>query len=204
MDRSERRIIVSDVLIPKHTQREVSEFTRRPIWQYGWQSNSRRDRHFFWHAHFAGGDGRSRKNCLPELQTNSVATPVLALWHALSQSILKGHEPLRAYANSHTYGVEGYVHTDNEDTENYFSTIYYAHPQWLANWGGETVFYNKDSTDIVASVFPKPGRVVSFHGAVPHRAHAPTRDCAELRVSVVFKSQLIADAAQTVPVSSVG
>jgi SM-20-related protein len=195
IDRTDRKIIVSDTLVPKPLQRTISEFTRKPIWQYGWQSNSRRDRHFFWHAHFAGGDGRSRLNCLPELLQNEQAKSIADLWQALSQSILKGHEPLRAYANSHTYGVEGYVHTDNDDTENYFSTIYYAHPTWHANWSGETVFYSKDSSDIVASVFPKPGRIVSFHGAVPHRAHAPSRDCAELRISVVFKTQL---AAQTV------
>jgi SM-20-related protein len=194
MDRQDRRIVMSDTSVPKTVQRSITEFTKKPIWQYGWQSNARRDRHCYWHAHFAGGDGNSRRNCLAELQANTAAQPILDLWNVLSQGILKGHEPLRAYANSHTFGVEGYVHTDNEDTENYFSTIYYAHPVWHANWCGETVFYNKDSTDIVASIYPKPGRLISFHGATPHCARAPSRDCAELRIVVVFKTQLSADA----------
>lgn len=131
----------------------------------------------------------SRVNCESELASRPPFAPVMELWKIFEQGILQGHEPIRIYANSHTYGVEGYVHTDNDDDQNYFSTIYYAHPVWHMNWCGDTVFYTRDGQDIISSVYPKPGRTVSFHGAVPHCARAPSRDCTELRISVVIKTQ---------------
>lgn len=182
-------IRVLDDLVPRALQRRLTELIRKPIWAYGWRSNARRDRHCYWHAHFAGGDHNSRRDCEAELAGDAELAAVHELWLALQSGPLGGHEPLRAYANSHTFGVEGYVHTDNDDTENYTSTIYYAHPVWHKKWAGDTVFYARGGDDIVTSVYPKPGRVVSFPGAIPHCARAPSRDCTELRVSIVFKSQ---------------
>ena len=183
------KVIVSDDFVPRDLQQQITEMVQGPIWQYGWRSNSRRDRFCYWHAAFAGGDGNSRVNCEEELLSKPHLAPIQKLWLQLSQGVLKGHEPLRVYANSHTYGVEGYVHRDNKDTENYFSTVYYAHPVWHKNWCGDTVFYSQNEQDIIHSVYPRPGRAVTFHGAMPHCARAPSRECTELRISVVIKTQ---------------
>ena len=181
--------------MPLDLQQQLAELIAEPIWRYGWHSNKSQDRFCFWHAHFAGGDGKSRIDCSRELENNRGARPVLALWRLLSTSLLRGHQPLRVYANSHTYGVEGYVHTDSTDEENYFTTIYYAHQVWRKNWSGETLFFARDSEEIVRAVYPRPGRLVSFRGSIPHMAHAPSRECPELRVSIVIKTQLAADSA---------
>jgi len=181
---------VWDGLVPKPLRERIGALLQRPIWQYGWQSNNKLNRFCHWHAHFAGGGINSRRSCEEELEDKVELSPVRELWLLLSSGPLAGHEPLRVYANSHTYGIEGYVHTDNEDTENYFSTIYYAHELWHRNWAGETVFYASGGDEIISSVFPRPGRVVSFFGAIPHCARAPSRDCAELRMSLVVKTQL--------------
>ena len=185
-------LVITDDAVPLALQQAISKLTRESIWAYGWRSNTRRDRYCYWHAHIAGGDGTSRKNCEQELAQSQQYSAAYALFKLLQQGPLKGHEPLRVYLNSHTFGVEGYVHQDNKDTENYFSTIYYAHPVWHQNWAGDTVFYNRDETDILTSVYPRPGRAVTFHGAIPHCARAPSRDCNELRVSLVIKTQLAA------------
>lgn len=190
MEHLAKRIQVVDDIIPAAHQRALTTLVQGPIWRYGWRSNTRRDRFAYWNASFAGGDGENRLNCERELASKPELASVFALWKALEASVLAGHEPLRVYANSHTYGVEGYVHVDNEDDENYFSTIYYAHPVWHKNWSGETVFFTPDGQNIIASVYPKPARVVSFPGHIPHRAHAPSRECAELRISIVIKTQL--------------
>lgn len=187
-------MLITDDFVPRPLQSAISDVARQPIWKYGWRSNARRDRYCYWHAHVAGGDGESRANCEEELAKSQQFVAAYALFKLLQTGPLKGHEPLRVYLNSHTFGVEGFVHQDNEDTENYFSTIYYVHPVWHANWSGDTVFYNRDQTDIIASVFPRPGRAVTFHGAIPHCARAPGRDCNELRVSLVFKTQIAAPA----------
>lgn len=192
-------LLVTDDAVPLALQQAISELTREPIWKYGWRSNTRRDRYCYWHAHIAGGDGSSRQNCEQELAESHKYSAAYALFKLLQQGPLKGHEPLRVYLNSHTFGVEGYVHQDNKDTENYFSTVYYAHPVWHQNWAGDTVFYTRDETDILTSVFPRPGRAVTFHGAIPHCARAPSRDCNELRVSLVIKTQRSAVVVEALP-----
>lgn len=183
------QVFVTDDVVPAQLQHALTELTRQPIWKYGWRSNTRRERYCYWHAHIAGGDGDSRVNCENELAGDKRFSAVYALFKTLQTGPLQGHEPLRVYMNSHTYGVEGYVHQDNPDTDNYYSTVYYAHPVWHQNWAGDTVFYSKNEDDILTSVYPKPGRAVTFHGAIPHCARAPSRDCNELRVSIVFKTQ---------------
>ncbi|AJW98260.1 2OG-Fe(II) oxygenase [Burkholderia gladioli pv. gladioli] len=177
-------------LVPIRLQERIAQFTHGPIWQYGKRSSKAHDRYAFWCAHFAGGNAASRVSCEPELAENRSATAIYELWNVLKAGPLAGHEPLRVYANAHTYGVEGYVHTDSDDAENYFSTIYYAHPVWHRNWGGETVFYSRtEANAIIDTVYPEPGMAVTFPGAIPHCAKGPTRDCIDLRVTVVIKTQ---------------
>jgi SM-20-related protein len=182
-------VVISDDMVPEDLQRRITGLTQGPIWKYGWRSSKQEDRFCFWHTSFADGGPDNRLSVEDQLVGKREFGCINDLWQMLKKGPLKGHEPLRIYANAHTYGVEGYVHTDNKDTENYFTTIYYAHPVWDKNWSGDTVFYTSDGQDIIKSVYPKPGRVVTFHGAMPHCARGPSRDCAELRISVVFKTQ---------------
>lgn len=181
---------VVDDLVPEALQVEVLRLVRRPIWAYGWKSVKAHDRFGFWHAHFAGGDKDSRSGCLDELAANAQAQPIHELWKCLSGTLLQRHEPIRVYANAHTYGVEGYVHTDSSDQDNYFTVVYYAHGLWHPNWSGETVFVVPETGDITHAVYPRPGRAVVFRGATPHVARSPSRECPELRITVVFKTQM--------------
>jgi len=183
-------VIVFDDIVPTELRLGILKLIRRPIWSYGWKSVKERDRFCFWHAHFAGGEEESRSSCEEELRNNSAAVPIHELWKLLSATLLEGHEPLRVYANGHTYGVEGSIHTDSTDEQNYFTTIYYSHPLWELDWAGETVFYSRQVEDISKVVYPKPGRVVQFRGATSHVARSPSRECPELRTCIVFKTQL--------------
>jgi len=183
-------VSVHENVVPTELQREILKLVRSPIWAYGWKSIKDHDRYCFWHAHFAGGDDKCTDSCEQELDGNDIAKPINELWKYLASDLLKGHVPLRAYANGHTYGVEGYIHTDSDDKENYFTTIYYAHGIWDMNWAGETVFYSADTGEITKAVHPKPGRVIMFRGATPHVARSPSRECPELRISIVFKTKL--------------
>lgn len=184
----DNEIVIVDDLVDEPLRNRLNALMRSPIWAYGWRSNLNDGKFCYWHSHFAGTlEGRT--DCEAEFQDEPLLAPIHHLWKTLEGGILKGHEPLRVYANAHTFGVEGYVHRDHSDTENYFSTIYYGHAKWDKDWAGETVFFTESGEDIVSSVYPKPGRVVSFRGAIPHCARAPSRDCPELRVSIVFKTQ---------------
>jgi SM-20-related protein len=196
MDANE--ILVFDRLIPKSLRMRIETLLRGPIWQYGWKSDSERDAYAYWHVAVSGGDDRSRTSCEKDLGANHDFSAIGDLWHCLKDGHLKGHEPLRVYANGHTFGSEGYIHVDNADPHNYFTTLYYAHSEWHENWAGELVLYNLKRDATIGVVFPKPGRVVTFHGNLPHVARAPSRACPALRMSVVIKTQIARDASRAV------
>jgi SM-20-related protein len=68
--------------------------------------------------------------------------------------------------------------------------VYYPHGVWWPNWAGETVVFNADKSDIIAAVYPKPNRMVVFPGCLPHVARGVSRTCPELRIVLVFKTEV--------------
>jgi SM-20-related protein len=186
-------IRVIDDTMPSALHEELTGFFSEPIWFYGWKSNAKKERapNAHWNVFFAGNLKNEKPgNCEAELMGNEFFKPIQEFWQILKTGPLAGHEPVRVYANAHTYGTDGYVHTDSEDI-NYYSTICYMHSEWHHDWAGELVFFNQDRSDITRAVFPRSGRIVTFHGAVPHCARPLSRDCSALRISLVFKTRKI-------------
>ena len=178
-----------DKLVPKPLQHSLSRFSESAIWTFGWKSSWKRARYCLWHAHGAGGDAHSRTDCEAELAENAEFRAVFRLWELLKTGPLKGHVLLRAYANSHSYGSEGYPHRDSEDSRNYWTTVYFAHRDWHYSWGGELVFFNQQYSEIVQAIIPRPGRLVLFSGHTPHCARGVSRECPILRTSIVLKTR---------------
>jgi hypothetical protein len=69
----------------------------------------------------------------------------------------------------------------------YSSGYVYLNKVWDVSYSGETVYTDPLKTEIVASVLPKPGRVVVFDGQIPHVAREVSRTCVELRMVATFK-----------------
>jgi len=176
-----------DDWLPPSLQRQVHDFLMQPGWQFGWKSDPQTDRHAFWHRHFAGTQmpGGEEPDCADEL---AMRVPLLhRLWLALAEA-MPGQMLVRCYANGHAFGGEGSVHIDTRSPTGH-TTIYYPHESWDANWGGETVFFTPDRSDIIAAVYPKPNRRVTFAGAIPHAARGVSRICPHLRVTLMFKTE---------------
>jgi 2OG-Fe(II) oxygenase superfamily len=112
---------------------------------------------------------------------------IFAFWQHLSTTLFKGHTLVRCYANAQAYGSDGTIHTDSRSDDSY-TAVYYPHAFWSPDWGGETVLFNFDKTDIVASIYPKPNRLLVFKGNIPHVARGVSRICPVLRVTLMFKS----------------
>jgi SM-20-related protein len=186
---------VDDVL--RDDQRAlIYDFLREPGWKFGWKSRRDSDDYSFWHKHFAGTirsdhpNKRERQDpydCADELQRE--APLIHTLWTGLEKTVMKGHMLVRCYANGHTYGSDGSLHTDSASSKSY-TCIYYPHDRWSPNWGGETVFFNREEADIIASVYPKPNRMVLFQGNIPHVARGVSRICPVLRITLMFKTEL--------------
>ena len=79
---------------------------------------------------------------------------------------------------------------DQIAASNSYTTIYYPHAEWHPNWGGETVLFNADRTDITAAIYPRPGRLFTFRGTIPHVGRGVSRACPKLRVTLMFKTEL--------------
>jgi SM-20-related protein len=179
-----------DNVLLEDTRKTLYDFLEGAGWEHGWKSRSLVDEFSFWHKHFAGHrktngpDKQEPYDCAKEL---SEKAPLLFdFWTGLRAN---GHTLIRCYANAFTYGMDGTIHTDSTKPDN-FTIIYYPHKTWEPNWGGETVFFNKEKTDIIGCVYPKPNRLIMFPGDVPHVGRGVSRTCPVMRITLMFKTYL--------------
>lgn len=184
-------------LLSEEKRKRVFEFLNQGGWQFGWKSNAQTDHFSFWHKHFAGSrhpdhyakDGKKevQYECSEELQRKA---PLLhELWLNLQARALPNHMLVRCYANGTPFGTEGSIHTDSLSNRS-FTCVYYPHDNWDPNWGGETVFFNREKTDIVASIYPRPNRMLMFDGTLPHVARGVSRICPVMRITLMFKTEM--------------
>jgi SM-20-related protein len=181
-----------DNVLSPQVHNRIFEFLQQSGWQFGWKSQVERDTFSFWHKHFAGSmdadhRGVEQYDCAVEL---SQKAPLLhAFWLYLSRhGPLQHHTLVRCYANGQPFGTDGTVHTDSINPAS-FTSVYYPCPRWSPSWGGETVLFNKEETDIIACIYPKPNRLFIFNGMLPHVARGVARICPVLRITLMYKTE---------------
>ena len=183
-------VLAYDDVLPIEDQRRLLTFLKSPGWAFGAFSEAGAHPSRYWYKHFAGvvRDGRESLDSQAferELQAN--APLVAAFWDVLKQRILVGHALTRCYANGYPVGAEGGMHFDSNIATHY-TAIYYPHLQWSPNYAGETVFLEPGGADFMASVYPKPNRLIVFPGTIAHAARPITRSCPELRITLMYKT----------------
>ena len=184
---------IFDQALSPHDQQALSDFLALPGWGFGAYSSESPQASRYWYKHFSGYSRDSRElgsSDAFETTLLSTAPLVFDLWRRLKSSVLSGHALTRCYANAYPYGSEGGVHIDS-NVESHYTTIYYPHETWDPEYAGETVFFNPEKTDIIASVYPKPNRLIVFRGTIPHCARAVSRICPTLRMTLMFKTATI-------------
>lgn len=181
-------ITVYDNLLQPHEQAAVWQFLNLPGWSFGGYSQEGGDRYLYKHyaGFFASGqEARDAQAVEDELAQNA---PLLAqLWALLKAQPLQGQTLARCYANAMAGGVEGGVHLDS-DVPTHKTCIYYAHPEWNANLGGETVLFNEAGDEIIGAIYPRPNRLAIFSGTIPHVARPMSRRSSALRITLMFKT----------------
>ena len=98
----------------------------------------------------------------------------------------KFHIPVklkRVYMNSHTFGVEPYLHTDDGD----YTFIYYPRLDWKPHWLGGTALWEDDEKNIDKYCNYIGNRLLVFEADTKHQAMPVSRMCHELRSVIVFK-----------------
>jgi len=187
-------IIADDVLKPEE-QKRIYLFLMQADWSYGWRSRKDVSAQAFWHRHFAGSiddaDEQIRAqegivDCADELANTA---PILCgFWKYLQRKTFQNHALSRCYANALPYGTDGGTHIDSLVPGDW-TAVYYPHETWHPDWGGETIIFNRDCTDILAAVYPKPNRLFMFPGFVHHVARGVSRSCPRMRVTLMFKTR---------------
>jgi len=88
------------------------------------------------------------------------------------------------YANGHTYGQDGSVHVDANDSIGR-TLLLYVNPTWDITWGGATNFFLNPGE--IYSVIPEGNKTVFFPGQIKHCAAPCTRNFKSLRVTIAWK-----------------
>ena len=174
-------INVKDNIVSKDILDIGWKYINKANWTYGWPSN--KDYGFgHWNVDFT----QTGKNN-PTDVTSRVPAELSPIWQKVNETFFNGQAKLtRCYANRHTFGTEGYIHTDTEREEDQ-TCVVYMDPEWDVAWGGETSFYSKDLKEIVKSVIPTFGRTAVFPGNIPHCAKPVSRVCPQVRTTLMFK-----------------
>lgn len=159
-------------------------------WQYGWPQGTS-DPFSHWNIDFLGASLKNQSNLEDQLFARPELEPIANAWRRLAAGPLKGHYLIRCYANAHTFGVEGYPHTDtiSADQVDNYTAVVYLNPVWKRDWAGELVLFD-DTGDVFMAVLPRAGRTAIIPGEFVHAARGVSRLCPAVRICIAFKSRL--------------
>jgi SM-20-related protein len=166
----------------------LATFLDAPIWRFGWGSK-KADVFRFWHAALTTGPAAGSRGIVFDLE--SLHASVSKLIGKVEELAGPDVRLEKIYANGHTYGCEGYLHTDffeeGDRINSYVTAVLFAHKNWDPDWAGELSFFDTQSRNIGKAILPTPNRLVIFPAHVNHVARSPSRACPLLRVSIVLK-----------------
>lgn len=165
-------------VFPEDLLKDVQQVIDTVPWRYGWASN-RSIEFTHWNHSFAKGGAINTLDISQQL-----TGPIKTAWEYIQANYIGANALLRCYTNSHTFGVEGYPHTDSRRDADKTIVIYMT-PQWQRDWGGETTVYDGDK--IVHAELPKYNAGIIFHGDQFHSARSVTRICPAQRITLMFK-----------------
>ena len=171
-------IKVLDSILPLELKNSADQFVHNLNWKYGWRSNNSVG-YAHWNADFTDAiatNGIDIGNQLPDVLKD--------LWQYISATHFPNSTLIRCYANSHTFGIEGYPHKDSSRAEDQ-TAILYLNKTWLREWGGETMIYNGNT--VLHAELPKYNNLLVFPGNLYHKAGAVSRISPELRITLMFK-----------------
>ena len=178
----EETIRCIDNQIPEDILNECIVEIERRGWQYGWRSNKMLG---FGHWNIVLSDSKVER----EEVYHEVSECIRKLWDYIQPRFLPTTPVLvRAYANAHTYGVEGYIHKDSKFAEDQTVIIYYE-KDWKPEYAGETIFLNNEEDDIIRAILPKYGRMTIFPGNIKHAGRGVSRICPVARRVLVLKGR---------------
>jgi len=162
-------------------------------WRYGDVADSSYESSTpFWGATILSGKRHERDDVQDVTDTPEL---IQKIWATLATRL----KPLtleidNIFLNGQTYGLDNAIHTDTPgQEEGWYTALIYINPKWHIDYGGETLFYNQERSEVICTVVPKPGRLAFFDGRHPHWGRPPTKACTDLRITLSFHLKRLAD-----------
>jgi SM-20-related protein len=153
-------------------------------WQFGWRAPGNPEARY-WHHEV----GYSEKDNFYDVsaRVRQHPLPAFAAYMDWLRSNLVPPETriLRFYLNAHTFGTDGWPHTDT-DRNGELTTILFLNSEWRPEWAGETVIFDEKG-DILKAVLPQANRLLTFPSHMLHAPRPLSRACTLLRVVLVVK-----------------
>lgn len=173
----ERELFVFDNLIPRRDQRELAESLTTLPYARCQVDTLETQKIFPDYRYFSV---TVDKKGFQKKQLFQAVVPLLAKHFPNERLKLD-----RAYVNQNVFGDISFVHTDSRRDPD-VTAVYFAHERWHIDWGGETMFFDRND-DASFAVSPKPGRLILFRGNIKHKVGVPTRQCMAARFTIAFK-----------------
>lgn len=175
---------VFDNVLPQQLYDQLVDATRKIGWQFGWRAPGNSDARY-WHHEVGFGEKANVEDVSARVREHPLK-PFVEFMDWLRSNLVPPETPiLRYYLNGHTYGTDGWPHTDTDRTDE-LTAILYLNPEWRGEWGGETVVFNEHG-DIAGSVLPRANRLMTFPSNLLHAPRPLARACGALRVVLVVK-----------------
>jgi SM-20-related protein len=166
------------------------KFFSNPNWKAMWNQGLSTTEKKAWNWHRSVALDLPNMGSASQEYLDKLDPEILLLWEHVDAKIKEitgvKHYMSRHYSNSHTYGMDGSIHTDDGD----ITVLYYPCKNWQTQWEGGTSFYTPEWDDCIKYASYKFNRLILFKASIPHRAMPVTRECHELRTSVVFKTNM--------------
>ena len=169
---------VIDRVLPDDLIIDIEKLITTTGWKYGWRSNNSLG-YGHWNQDFGKGGPENGLDI-----TDNLPIELKTAWEYIQTMYFPDTTLMRCYANSHTFGVEGYPHTDSF-RDNDSTLLIYLNRNWKREWGGETMIYDGDT--IRYAELPKFNKGFAFNGKDWHSAKSLSRICPELRITLMFK-----------------
>lgn len=167
-----------DNILPANLAESLHNVVRRLPFTYGWRSSNKMG-YAHWNHDLAKAPPSNGLDV-----SGRINGAVLDAWNFIREAYVPGTVLIRCYVNTHTFGVEGYPHTDSirqDDT----TVVVYMNRTWKREWGGETLVY--DGERIEHAELPAFNRGLIFRGNQWHCARGLTRICPDQRLTIMFK-----------------
>ena len=164
-------IRILDNVVPVHHRAMVYNYVSNSNFRIGWSDRPPVQGHTYSYLHSRYSDEDVKNiGLLPLLNGTEFG------------DVLKDYDLTGTTVNMSVPSNVHFVHGHFED----LVLLYYVNPDWQPHFYGETVFFNKDCSDIVRAVPFTPGRFVLFDGTMPHSIRPQSSAGPDYRFTISF------------------